>query len=103
MQFTVGNEAFRIVFRYDSQPNSRPHSRDKNQETTTASIREPGQGGKTIASAMVVRHFKDSQNYDQARKAALRKLLASMAVPKAFRTAAWAGYHSRPGGIKAKA
>ena len=96
MRFVFDNRAHNIVFRYGNRDCVVPFG--KQQETTTAIIKEPGKYGPVIAAATAVRYFKDAPDRDVARKTALKKVLIEMGASREFRSAAWDAYHTRPGG-----
>jgi hypothetical protein len=107
MRFTIENTVYQIVFRYETRNRTAFPFVERSQrwggnnpiqqKITTVTIKEPGDQGKVVATAEVARHYKDRDDRDMARKAVLRKALASMDV--SFRTAAWKAYHTRPGGL----
>ena len=52
-------------------------------------------GTHILGMASVVRHFKDQNVKEVARKQAIRRLLYKMNIPRNERTNVWAAYHNR--------
>ena len=104
MRLTYNGTIYRIGFRHGSETNSFPGLGTLTQDYTMAFIRtgEKDESAENIAaSAKIHRFHKDAPSLETARKNALRKALQSMNATQDFRTAIWAAYHSRPGGLKA--
>jgi len=103
MRLTYNNIVYRIGFKHGNETNSIPGYGPTVQDFTVATLRT-GEDKDTdntniVASAKVHRFHRDPPSAEAARKAALKAALQSMNATTGFRTAIWAAYHSRPGGI----
>ena len=104
MRLTYENTIYRIGFKHGQETRELPGLGPTVQDFTVATIRNgerDTENENIVASAKVHRFYRDANSLEAARKAALKQALKSMNATEAFRTAIWATYHSRPGGIKA--
>lgn len=103
MRFNYNNTEYRIGFSQITETNEIPGIGLKEQRSTIARIRtgERDSTEELVAEAKVTQYYKDSFSFEKARKYALGAALISseFAYNKEFRKAAWAAYHTRPGGI----
>lgn len=61
---------------------------------TTAMLTQD-RGRRILATASVVRHFKDQNVKEFARKQAIRRLLSEMKISRNERANVWVAYHNR--------
>lgn len=107
MRFTYNNQTYRINFQHGNEVRNFPGVGDVNQDFTVVTIRKGDTNteddSNLIATATVRRLYSDTPNNEVARKEAIKKALNTMNADLDFRTAIWTGYHTRPGGLLAKA
>lgn len=104
MRLTYNGNVYRIGFKHGSETNEIAGHGPTVQNFTIATIRKGERDTETeniVASAKVRRFHKDDPSLEAARKNALKSALRSMNANQAFRTAVWATYHTRPGGLQA--
>jgi hypothetical protein len=108
MIFEFEEQRYAIVFQYDWTPGDDDileHLHGGHRQMTRALIYKlpHAKGDDPIAQGTVYRHFKDKNSKEAARKAALKKVLLSVAIStfwtdlnsKAYRGAVWQAYLNR--------